>query len=153
MDLLGCAGRVKEGYELIEGMPFKPDESVCGAFLGSCKAHRLPDVGKLAARRILDLGPKVAGTYVSLSNIYAAEGKWGEFAKVRKLMRGMGSRKEEGRSWVEVRNQVCSFVVGDKVGAPIEWVYGVLYVLVQHMKEAGYVLDLDCLIHDLEDGT
>ncbi|GFY89073.1 tetratricopeptide repeat (TPR)-like superfamily protein [Actinidia rufa] len=40
-----------------------------------------------------------------------------------------------------------------KVGAHIEWVYGVLDVLVKHMKEAGYVPDLDCLIHDLEDGT
>lgn len=153
VDLLARAGRVKEAYEIMEGMPFKPDESVWGAFLGACRAHKHPDVGKLAATRLLDLGRNTAGTYVTLSNIYAAEGKWGEFAKVRKLMRGVGSRKEAGRSWVEVRNQVCDFVVGDKVGAHIEWVYGVLDVLVLHMGDAGYVPDLDCLIEDMEDGT
>ncbi|KAL6964596.1 putative pentatricopeptide repeat-containing protein [Sarracenia purpurea var. burkii] len=151
VDLLGRSGRVKEAYELIEGMPFKPDESVWGAFLGACKAHRVPDMGKLAARKIMDLGPKMAGTCVTISNIYAADGKWGEFAKMRKLMRGMGNKKEAGRSWVEVRNQVCGFVVGDKVGAHTEWVYRVTDVLVLHMKDAGYMPDLVCSTHDLED--
>ncbi|KAI8027405.1 putative pentatricopeptide repeat-containing protein [Camellia lanceoleosa] len=155
VDLLGRAGRVKEAYELIEGMPFKPDESVWGAFLGACKAHRLPNLGKLATKRVLDLGPNVTGTYVMLSNLYAAEGKWGEFAKMRKLMRGMGSKKEAGRSWVEVRNQVCSFVVGDKMGAHIEWVYGVLDMLILHMKEeAEYVPpDLHCSTYDVAERT
>nr|POE61721.1 putative pentatricopeptide repeat-containing protein [Quercus suber] len=105
VDLLGRAGRVEEAYELIESMPFKPDESVWGALLGACKAHKLPNLGKLAARRILDLRPNMVGTYVMLSNIYAAEGKWGEYANMRKLMRGMGSKKEAGRSWIEGRDQ------------------------------------------------
>jgi len=26
-------------------------------------------------------------------------------------------------------------------------------LLICHMRESGYVPDLDCLIHDLEDGT
>ncbi|GFZ07244.1 tetratricopeptide repeat (TPR)-like superfamily protein [Actinidia rufa] len=54
---------------------------------------------------------------------------------------------------VDSRKVFDEMSIRDKVGAPIQWVYGVLYVQVQHMKEAGYVLDLDCLIHDLEDGT
>lgn len=153
VDLLGRAGRVEEAYELIESMPFKPDESVWGAILGACKAHKLPNLGKLAARRVLDLRPNMVGTYVMLSNIYAAEGKWGEFANMRKMMRGMESKKEAGRSWIEVRDQVYSFVVGDKMGSHIKWVYGVLDLLIWHMKEAGYVPDLDCLIHDQEDAT
>ena len=77
MDLLGHAGKVEEAYELIESMPFKPDECVWGPFLGACKVHRFPNSRKLAAHRILDLRPNMAGTYVMLSNIYAADGKWG----------------------------------------------------------------------------
>ncbi|CAK9174306.1 unnamed protein product [Ilex paraguariensis] len=153
VDLLGRAGKVKEAYELILSMPSKPDESVWGAFLGACKAHGLPNFGKMAARSLLDLRPNMSGTYVMLSNIYAADGRWGDFAKMRKLMRGLGNKKEAGRSWVEVRNQVSSFFVGDEVGLHMEWVYGVLEMVNQHMQEAGYVPDLDCLIHDLEDGT
>ncbi|KAF8401276.1 hypothetical protein HHK36_012209 [Tetracentron sinense] len=148
VDLLGRAGRVEEAYELIVMMPFEPNESVWGALLGACKAHRHPNLGRLAAQKILDLRPNMAETCVILSNIFAADGKWGEFAKMRKLMRGMGIKKETGRSWIEVKNQVYSFVVGDKVGSHIELVYGWLEMLVQHMKEAGYVPDLDCLLRD-----
>lgn len=153
VDLLCRAGRIEEAYELITNMPFKPEESVWGALLGACRAHKLPHLSKLAAQRILDLRPNMAGTYVMLSNFYAAEGKWGEFANMRMLTRGMGNKKEAGQSWIEVRNQVYSFVVGDKMGSHIEWVYGVLEFLIRHMKEAEYLTDLDCSIHDLDDGT
>ena len=77
VDLLGRVGKVEEAYELIESMPFKTDECVWGPFLGACKAHRFPNSRKLAAHRILDLRPNMAGTYVMLSNIYAVDGKWG----------------------------------------------------------------------------
>ncbi|WKA06041.1 hypothetical protein VitviT2T_023968 [Vitis vinifera] len=45
VDLLGRAGKVEEAYELIESMPFKPDECVWGPFLGACKAHRSGSCG------------------------------------------------------------------------------------------------------------
>ncbi|PKI76114.1 hypothetical protein CRG98_003475 [Punica granatum] len=143
VDLLGRAGRVEEAYQLIEKMPFRPDESVWGALLGACRAHKLQKVGMSVARRVLDSRPSMVGTYVMLSNIYAADGIWGEFAEVRKMMRGIGSKKEAGRSWIEVKNQVFSFVVGDKMGPHIEQVYGVLDLLIQHMRESGYVPDSD----------
>ncbi|XP_011087505.1 putative pentatricopeptide repeat-containing protein At1g56570 isoform X2 [Sesamum indicum] len=150
VDLLGRAGRVKEAYQLIEAMPFMPDESVWGAFLGACKAHKLAELGKLAASRVLDSRPSVAGTYLALSSIYAADGKWGDFARIRKLLKGTGNKKEAGRSWIEVRNQTYSFVAGDKLGVHIVWVYEAIDMLGLHMKEAGYNPDLQCLIHDLE---
>lgn len=153
VDLLGRAGRVEEAYELIESMPFKPDESIWNTLLGSCKALKFPHLGKLVAKRVLDLRPNTVETYLMLSNIYAAEGKWGEFANMRKLMRGMRNKKEAGRSWIEVRNQVYSFVVGDEMGSHTKWVYAVLELLIQHTKEAGYIPDLDSLMHDIKDGT
>lgn len=153
IDLLGRAGRVEEAYDLIENMPFKPDESDWGALLGACKAHKLPHLGKLVAQRLLDLRPNTVETYLTLSNVYAAEGRWIEFAKMRKLMRGIGNKKEAGRSWIEVRNQIYSFVVGDKMGSHRECVYAVLELLIQHIKDAGHVSDLDSLIEDLLDGA
>lgn len=143
VDLLGRAGRVEEAFQLVESMPFEPDESVWGALLGACKAYELSNLGKLAAQRVLDTRPNMAGTYLLLSNIYAAEGKWGEFAKMRKLMKGMDNKKEVGKSWIEIRNEVYSFVVGDKMGPHIECVHKVLKLLIWHMKDDGDVTDLD----------
>lgn len=153
VDLLGRAGRVEEAYELIQTMPFKPNESVWGALLGACKAHKLPHLGKLAAQKIVDLKPNMVEPYLLLSRIYAAEGRWREYAKTMKLIRGTGNKKEAGRSWIEVRNQVYSFVVGDKIGSHTKQVYAILELLIQHMKEAEYVPNLDCLMHDLQEGT
>lgn len=153
VDLLGRAGRVEEAYQLVETMPFKPDESVWGALLGACKAHKLTNLANKVACRALESEPKRVGTYQMLANIYAAEGKWGEYARVRKMMKGMGSRKEAGRSWIEVKDQVYSFVVGDKTGSDVEWLYNVLELLVWHMNEAGYVPDYDSFMEDLDGKT
>ncbi|XP_077218378.1 tetratricopeptide repeat (TPR)-like superfamily protein [Tasmannia lanceolata] len=153
VDLLGRAGRVTEAYKLLETMPFEADESVWGALLGACKVHRNSDLGRLAAQKILQLRPKGAETYVILSNIYASDGKWSEFAKTRKIMKEIGSKKETGRSWIELRDQVHSFAVGERFSPNLELVYKELQMLVQHMKDAGYVPDSDCLLHYLEDET
>ncbi|CAL0316542.1 unnamed protein product [Lupinus luteus] len=153
VDLLGRAGRLKEAFQLIENMPFKPDESIWVSLLGACKAHKEPSMGKLVASRVLDMKSNRAGTYVLLSNIYAAEGKWDDFASLRKLMRGMRNKKEAGRSWIELKNQVYSFVVGDKSVSSNELVSEVLELLIMHMKDVGYGPDLDCFVHDMEDET
>lgn len=153
VDLLGRAGRVKEAFQLIENMPFKPDESIWVSLLGACKAQKEPSMGKLVALRVLDMKPNRAGTYVLLSNIYAAEGNWADFASLRKLMRGIKNKKEAGRSWIELKNQVYSFVVGDRSVSSNELVCEVLELLIMHMKDVGYVPDFDCFVHDLEDET
>ncbi|XP_047341282.1 putative pentatricopeptide repeat-containing protein At1g56570 [Impatiens glandulifera] len=141
VDLLGRAGKVMEAYGFIENMPFTADESVWGAFLGACREHRIPNIEKLVGRRIMAMKPNIPTTYLTLSNIYAAEGKWGEFAKIRKLMRGMRRRKQAGTSWVEVQNEVRSFVVGNNVGTDMEPIHLSLNMLVDHMKDDATDLD------------
>lgn len=153
VDLLGRAGKVEAAYELIKNMPLDPNDSVWGALLGSCKAHKLPELGKLAAQFMLEARPDMARTYLMLSNLYASEGEWRDFARMRKLMKGLGSRKEPGCSWIELKNDVYSFAVGDKVGPQTERVYEVLSMMILHMEGAGYIPDLDYCLHDMEDGT
>ncbi|KAK7259982.1 hypothetical protein RIF29_25643 [Crotalaria pallida] len=153
VDLLGRAGRLKEAFQLIENMPFKPDESIWVSLLGACKAHKEPSMGKFVASRVLDMKPNRVGTYVLLSNIFAAEGNWADFAISRKLMRGMRNKKEAGRSWIELKSQVYSFIVGDKSVFSNELISEALELLIMHMKDVGYVPDLDSFVHDLEDET
>ncbi|KAJ0979969.1 hypothetical protein J5N97_015443 [Dioscorea zingiberensis] len=146
VDLLGRAGRLTEAYELIQRMPFKPDESIWGALLGACKMHKNVKLGKLAAEKILDLKPKGAKTYVILSDIHGFCKQWDEFAEMRRLMREMGNKKEAGRSWIQVRDEVCSFVVGDTINPHAASIYEALQVLSQHMNHSGLVSDFDALL-------
>lgn len=153
IDLLGRAGRLVEAYELIKEMPFEADESIWGALLGASKMHNNVILGRLAAQKMVDLKPEEAKTYVLLSNIYAAGSEWGEFAETRRLLRGMGSKKEAGMSWIEVRNKVCSFVAGDRSNPYVDLVHEILEMLVQHMTEVECDYNSDGLLHDLEEVT
>lgn len=82
VDLLSRAGRIEEAYRLVEKTPFASNEYVLGPLLGACRTHRDHDVGKIVARRVLDSTTALQGTYLMLSNIYADEGVWSEFAQV-----------------------------------------------------------------------
>ncbi|KAH7676368.1 Tetratricopeptide-like helical domain-containing protein, partial [Dioscorea alata] len=153
VDLLGRAGRLTEAYELIQRMPFKPDESIWGALLGACKMHKNTKLGKLAAEKILDLKPKGAKTYVILSDIYGSCKQWDEFAETKKLIKETGNKKEAGMSWIELRDEVCSFVVGDTINPYTVSIYETLRVLSKHMNDSGVVSDFNALQHNSEPVT
>ncbi|KAL7169024.1 hypothetical protein ACSBR2_034116 [Camellia fascicularis] len=61
-------------------------------------------MGKLAAKRLLELEPENA----------ASSGELREVAKLRLKMKDKGLKKQPGYSWIDVRKKVHVFVVGDK---------------------------------------
>lgn len=100
VDLLGRCGKLKEAKELIDHMPIEPDALVWGTLLAACKVHGDIELGKLAARKVMELKPSDTGAYVSLSNICADMGLWEEVLNVRSLMKGAGVTKEPGWSFL-----------------------------------------------------
>jgi hypothetical protein len=51
---------------------------------------------------------------VLLSNIYAAGGKWELSAKVQQQRKERHVKKKLGCTWIEVKNEVHTFVVDDQ---------------------------------------
>eukprot|EP01018_Ginkgo_biloba_P029873 Gb_06985 [translate_table: standard] len=151
IDLLGRAGHLHMAEEFIKNMPFEPDAIVWGAFLGACRIHGNMKLGKLAAECLIKLEPQNAASYVLLSNIYAAAGRWDDVTNVRKLMKDKGAKKNPGCSWIEVKNTVHQFVVDDRSHPKTEEIYSTLERLVGLMKEAGYVADTNFVLHDVEE--
>ena len=98
VDLLGRCGQLKRAEELINNMPIEPDALIWGTLLAACKVHGDIELGKLAARKVMELKPSDTGAYVSLSNICADMGLWEEVLNVRSLMKGAGVTKEPGWS-------------------------------------------------------
>ncbi|KAI8012323.1 Pentatricopeptide repeat-containing protein [Camellia lanceoleosa] len=96
VDLLGRAGKLDEAVKLIHEMECEPDTVTWRALLGACRVHRNTDLAIYAAKKILNLKPNDAGTYILLSNIYANSQKWEDVAEVRRAMRGQGVGKEPG---------------------------------------------------------
>ncbi|ESQ38164.1 hypothetical protein EUTSA_v10028408mg [Eutrema salsugineum] len=100
VDALGRSGRLREAESFINNMPIKADALVWGTLLAACRVHEDVELGKLAAKKAIELEPSDAGAYVSLSNILAEVGEWEEVEETRKLMKGTCVQKETGWSSV-----------------------------------------------------
>ena len=104
LDLLCRSGRMVEAYELFKEMPIEVTDSIVGAFFNGCKIHGRRDLAKRMAEDILRMELKRPGGFVTLSNIYAADGEWEEVENIRKVMKEQGVHKKPGFSWVEKRD-------------------------------------------------
>jgi len=114
VDLLGRAGHLGEAEEFINRMPIKPDATVWGCLLASCRIHNNIELGEPVAEHIFELDPRSAAPYVLLSNIYASTGRWDDIENVRKKMKERNVIKMPGCSWIEVKENVHTFLVGDR---------------------------------------
>lgn len=133
VDLLGRAGRVDEAYAV--GLGFDADEVVWSALLACCRMHGRFGLGRLVAKKILDLRPRdETGTYAVLAALSAADGDWEEFAGIRKMMKRSGNAKQVGRSWIEIGDSVFTFHVGDHGSHP-ERVYDVMDLLFRNIND------------------
>ncbi|OMO68955.1 hypothetical protein CCACVL1_19743 [Corchorus capsularis] len=100
VDMLCRSGRMEEAYELVKEMPFGVTNSILGAFFNGCKIHGRKDLAKLMGEQIVEMELRKPGGFVTLSNIYAADGEWEEVENVRKVMKEKRIHKKPGYSCV-----------------------------------------------------
>ncbi|CAM6085796.1 unnamed protein product [Calypogeia fissa] len=151
VDLLGRAGCLEEAMLLISDMPVVPNGVTWKALLGACRTHGNVELGELAAKELFLLEPNDPAAYVLLSNIYAAAGKWEKVSLVRTTMQRRGVRKEPGRSWIEVDNQIHEFVVGDTSHPEAKAIYTYLNKLTEELKAAGYIPDTQLVLQNVDE--
>lgn len=151
IDLLSRSGRFKEAEDMINQMPMKPDKFLWASLLGGCRIHGNLELAKRAAEALFEIEPENATTYVTLANIYATAGKWGEVAKIRKTMDDKEVVKKPGLSWIEIERKVHVFVVGDLSHPRSKEINDFLGDLSKRMKEEGYVPQTENVLHDVEE--
>jgi pentatricopeptide repeat protein len=83
VDLLGRAGHLQEAEDFISTMSCEPAASVWVALLGACRIHHNMEMGERIAKQLVELDPGNVASYVLLSNINAAAGKWDLSANVQ----------------------------------------------------------------------
>ncbi|XP_047156858.1 pentatricopeptide repeat-containing protein At5g04780, mitochondrial isoform X3 [Vigna umbellata] len=151
VDILGRAGLVHKAYELIERMPFNATSSMWGSLLASCRVYGNIELAEIAAKHLFEMEPNNAGNHILLANIYAANKKWDEVARARKLLRESDLKKERGTSWIEIKNKIHSFTVGERNHPLIDEIYAKLDDLVVELKKLNYEVDTDNDLHDVEE--
>jgi len=133
---------------LIQNMPFEPNESVWGALLSACRVYQNTELDEHVAEHLFKLAPESSGYYVLLSNIYATANRWEDVEMVRKMLNGRGLKKTPGRCDIEFKNIVHSFLVGDRSHPQSEEIYAMLEKFESSKKAAGYVPDTDFVLGD-----
>ncbi|KAL1367551.1 hypothetical protein AAHE18_02G060000 [Arachis hypogaea] len=112
-------GFINEAFEFLKSIPIQAESNMLGAFIGSCKLHENTELAKSAVGKLLAIEP--------------------EFERVRKIMRDKNVAKFPGCSWIQVGNQVHSFVSSDKVHPKLLQIYATLKMLLRSMKEENGV--------------
>lgn len=149
VDLYSRAGRLSEALDLIKRMPFPADARVWRTLLGACRVHRNIELGEIAAKNLISLEPDNSAAYVLLSNMYARLGKWDESTRIRSIMDRRCVKKEAGRSWIQIRSTVNSFIASDTSHPMIDKIYEKLEELMIRLKKEGYRPDTSLVLHNV----
>ncbi|KAK9291682.1 hypothetical protein L1049_019631 [Liquidambar formosana] len=151
VDLYGRAGQLNEARDFIYTNGISHLSAVWRSFLSSCRLHKNIKMGKWVSEKLLELEPLDAGPYILLSNICATNHRWEEAAKVRSLMQKRGVKKHPGQSWIQLKNQVHNFVMGDRSHPQDAEIYSYLDKLIGKLKEIGYSTNVKLVMQDVEE--
>ncbi|KAK9757843.1 hypothetical protein RND81_01G189800 [Saponaria officinalis] len=151
IDLLGKAGYLDEAWDFIQTMPVKPDASVWGSILQSCRVHNNLTLGKIAAKNLFELEPNNSANYVLMMNLYSMSNKWEDVDRLREQMLTRGVKIQLGWSWIQVKHEVHVFNDENRPHPEIGNIYYELYQLVSEMKNAGYIPDIKSVYQDIDD--
>ncbi|KAJ7952799.1 Pentatricopeptide repeat [Quillaja saponaria] len=149
VNLLGRAGHLEEAYDLVKNMKIKQDPVLWGTLLGACRLHGNVSMAEEIAEFVLSHNLANSGTYILLSNIYAAAGYWDGVARMRLLMKDSGVEKEPGCSSIEVDNKLHEFLAGDLRHPQSKQIYMMLEEINSWLKANGYTPQTDIVLHDL----
>ncbi|CAN6483610.1 unnamed protein product [Victoria cruziana] len=150
IDVLGRSGKLEQAKDILNQMPFEPNATVWGALLAASRIHGDLELGQQAAEMLFKLEPEKSGTHVLLANMYAAKGMWDNVAQVRRMLKDSRVKKEPGISWIEIKDMVHTFIVGDRSHSRSDEIYAKLDELNDLMNRAGYVPKLEVDLHDVE---
>ncbi|AQK84060.1 Putative pentatricopeptide repeat family protein [Zea mays] len=103
VDLLARAGRFCDAMDFIDAMPYEPDQILWEALLASCKVHGNLGLGRIAAKKILEITPHDYSAYIILSSIHASVDMWDEKYWNRTVFDTQRARKDTGRSWIDAQ--------------------------------------------------
>ena len=144
VDLCGRAGRLEDAAKFLDGIDVGRSSAIAwGALLAGCNVFGNVEVGKAAAKRLMEIEPGNAGTYMLMSNLYASAGRWKESTRMKVKMKDEGLKKQPGCSWVEIEGRIHVFVARDKSHCKKKEIYSLIKELHRRMKMSGYVPDND----------
>ncbi|KAJ7951286.1 putative Pentatricopeptide repeat-containing protein [Quillaja saponaria] len=152
VDLLGRAGYLDEAWDFIQMMPLKPDASIWGALLISCRIHKNIELAETAARNLFELEPYNSANYVLMMNLYSTLNRWEDVERLKDLTTVLSVKSQQPVwSWTQVNQTIHIFSAEGKPHTDEGEIYFELYKLVSEIRKLGYQPDIDCVYQNIDD--
>ncbi|XP_057423967.1 pentatricopeptide repeat-containing protein At4g21065-like [Lotus japonicus] len=151
VDLLSRAGFVKEALDFVRTMPVEPNQIIWRSIITACHARGELKLGESISKELLRNEPTHESNYVLLSNIYAKLRRWEQKTKVREMMDMRGMKKVPGSTMIELNNEMCEFVAGDKSHDQYKQIYEMVDEMGREIKRAGYVPTTSQVLLDIDE--
>ncbi|GAB4826036.1 hypothetical protein Ancab_008905 [Ancistrocladus abbreviatus] len=78
VDLYARKGHLRKAKELMEEMPFTPNDIMLSSFLSSCRIYGAVELARETAEDLFKMQPHNVAAYVTMARIYAEAGSWDE---------------------------------------------------------------------------
>ncbi|XP_054783116.1 LOW QUALITY PROTEIN: pentatricopeptide repeat-containing protein At4g01030, mitochondrial [Prosopis cineraria] len=151
VDLLGKAGYLDEAWDFIQTMPIKPDASIWGALLASCRIYNNMKLAEVAAKNLFELEPQNSSNYVLMMNLYSALNHWEDVERLKESMIARGLKIPHVWSWTQVNQTIHLFSTEGKPHPEEGDIYFELYHLISEIRKLGYVPDIKCVYQNIDD--
>ncbi|GJY61361.1 pentatricopeptide repeat-containing protein [Tanacetum coccineum] len=151
INLLGRSGCTKKVADMIKGMPYTPNSLIWSTLLSVSKLNGDIEHAEMAAKHLFEVDPSNAEPYITLSNLYAANGRWKDVAAMRSLMNSKNIKKFAAFSWVEIDGKVYKFVSEDRTHPESEAIYRGLNRLIRKLLKEGFTPNKNLVLHDVGD--
>ncbi|XP_024960497.1 pentatricopeptide repeat-containing protein At3g62890-like isoform X1 [Cynara cardunculus var. scolymus] len=151
INLVGHSGDTEKAVEIIKGMPYKPNSLIWSTLLSVCKLNGNIEHGEMAAKHLFEVEPYNAEPYITLSNLYAVNGRWKDMAAIRSLMNTKNIKKFAAFSWVEIDGKVHKFVSEDRTHPESKAIYRGLNRLIRKLLKSGFTPNKNLVLHDVGD--
>ncbi|GFQ00406.1 putative pentatricopeptide repeat-containing protein at1g68930 [Phtheirospermum japonicum] len=100
VDLFGRAGHLEEIKGFVNDNGIHDLREVWKAYLSCCWLHKNVEMTNWVSKKLIEMDPHEADSYVLASNTYSANHVWEEAEKVRGLMVERDVKKLPGQSWI-----------------------------------------------------
>jgi len=151
VDLLGKSGFLDEASHFIETMPIKPDASIWGALLASCRIHKNIKLAEIAARKLFKMEPNNSANYVLMMNLYSSLNRWDDVERLKRSMTVLAMKSPPVWSWTQVNQSIHVFSTEGRPHPEEGEIYFELYQLISEIRKLGYAPDLNCVCQNIDD--
>ncbi|KAM1781341.1 hypothetical protein ACFX11_039938 [Malus domestica] len=119
------------------------------------RANRLDEAAKVIDNMRIEPGAKVWGALLGSSDIYAEAKLWDDVKRVKKHLEARELQKVPGRSWIEVKRKIYSFISIDEFNPQMEQLHALLAELSAEMKaemkDQGYKPQTKIVLYGLDE--